>query len=252
MPKTDPISIFRIALGFSCIAIQSLIMTPLFILFLPSRYHRIRLGNLYGKTVVPFILIALGTRFRIKNKEKLDGQFPAIYLSNHSSQIDPLIAIKLAPFGACGVAKKEIASVPFFGWTYRLSGHLLLDRSNRESAIASMAKLNEAIKQFRLGVWIWPEGTRSRDGRLLPFKKGFAHMALATGLPVVPIVVTQAQNRWPSKSLKINPGDVHIEVLDAIPTTDWTEENIEEHVQKVWEIYVQHLPEDQKPPPNEY
>jgi len=247
MSKTDPISFLRIAIGFFFIIVQSILMTPLFLLFLPSRHYRIRIGNLYGKTVTPFIFFALGVRLEIKHKDRLNGQYPAIYLSNHSSQIDPLIAIKLAPFGGCGVAKKEVASVPFFGWSYRLSGHLLLDRSNREKAIASMAELSQDVKKYNLGVWIWPEGTRSKTGRLIPFKKGFVHMAIATGLPIVPIIVKQAHKRWPSKSFKIDPGVIEIDVLEAISTKDWRPETVEQHVEQVRNIYLEQLPEEQRP-----
>jgi lysophosphatidate acyltransferase len=247
MQKKDPLSILRIAIGFLLVCIQTVIFTPLFLIILPSRHYRIRLGNLYGKIVAPLIFLILGVRFNIKNKERLNQSYPAIYLSNHSSQLDPLIAIKFAPFGACGIAKKEIASIPFFGWSYLMSGHLLIDRSDRKKAIASLKELNLAIKKMNLGVWIWPEGTRSRDGRLLTFKKGFAHIAIQTGLPIVPIVIADAHKRWPSKSMKINAGEVHMQILEPISTENWTTENLSQHIEDIRNIFLEHLPKEQRP-----
>lgn len=247
MQKKDPTGVLRISLGFLLVCINSLIFMPLFLIMLPSRHYRVRLGNLYGKTVAPFVFFTLGIRLNIKNKESLNQAYPAIYLSNHSSQLDPVIAINLAPFGACGVAKKEIASVPFFGWSYLMAGHLLIDRSNREKAISSLKELNQAIKRMNLGVWIWPEGTRSRNGRLLAFKKGFAHIAIQTRLPIVPIVITDAHKRWPSKSMTIDTGDVHIQILEPISTEGWTQENLAQHIEDVRNIFIQHLPEEQRP-----
>ena len=83
--------------------------------------------------------------------------------------------------------QKTIGIYSFFGQIYWLSGHLLIDRSNRESAIASIKEVTQIVHKNLLSLWIWPEGTRARDGRLTPFKKGFVHLALDTKLPIVPI-----------------------------------------------------------------
>lgn len=239
--KSNFTSILRIGTGFAILSIFSLLYMPLFVLFLPWRGIRVRLGNLYGKIITPIMLVCLGTPMQLHNAERLKSPRPAIYLSNHASQLDPLIAIKVCPFGGCGVAKKEIVKVPFFGWAYRLSGHLLLDRSNKESAIKSLMELGDLVKKHNIGVWIWPEGTRSVDGSLLPFKKGFAHIALQTKLPIIPVVVTEAEHRWPSKTLLINPGPFQVTVLEPISTDDWQSESIDEHIAFVENIYKEAL-----------
>ena len=237
-------SIIRYALGFSWMSFWSVLFIFIFLLFLPSRAVRIRIGNIYGKIVGPGVLWLIGMRPKIINRQGLTG--PAIFLSNHTSQMDPMIAIWLAPIGGCGVAKKSIANIPFFGWAYRVSGHLLIDRSNREKAIESMAVLCELVKKMGLSVWIWPEGTRSMNGRLLPFKKGFVHMAIATGLPVVPIVVRDGHQRWPPKTFLLYPGEFEIEVLDPIDTSEWNEESIEHHIKTVVNVYNDALPLEQR------
>ena len=89
------------------------------------------------------------------------------------------------------------------------------------------------VKEKGLSIWIWPEGTRSLDGKLIPFKKGFVHLALATGLPVVPVIVHGAHKVWPAKTMQFYPGEVKVEVLDPIKTDDWNRETVDKHVEEV-------------------
>ena len=174
---------------------------------------------------------------KVIGKEHLNTPRPALYLSNHSSQIDPLVAIAVCPYGGCGVAKKEILTVPFFGWAYRVSGHLTIDRSNRESAIRSLKELGELVRNMNIGVWIWPEGTRSVDGQLLPFKKGFAHIALQTKLPIIPVVVRGAHELWQNKTFVVRSGTFEVEALEPISTEDWSAETIEQHIASIEQVY---------------
>lgn len=231
----------KLGIGFAALALFSTVYMPLFVFFLASRKKRIQLGNIYGKIISPIVLFILGTKLKLIGKENLNATYPAIYLSNHSSQLDPLVAIQVAPIGGCGVAKKEILSVPFFGWAYRLSGHLTLDRSNRESAIRSMQEMGKIMKQNNIGVWIWPEGTRSVDGTLLPFKKGFAHIALQTKLPIIPLVVRGAHELWQNKTFVVRSGTFTVEALPPISTEDWTAENLKAHIASIEDVYREAL-----------
>ena len=117
----------------------------------------------------------------------------------------------------------------------------MIDRSNRERAIATMDGMARFMTKNSLSLWLWPEGTRSKDGNLQAFKKGFVHAALATKLPIVPVVVYDAAKIFPRGKLKFNPGPLHIEVLDAIPTDGWTVETIDEHVEMVRDVFVTKL-----------
>ena len=99
-----------------------------------------------------------------------------------------------------------------------------------------------------LSLWVWPEGTRSRDGSLQQFKKGFVHAALSTQLPIVPVVVHNAAKVWPRGPLKFEPGPVDIEVLDSVSTADWSADTVEQHVNEIREIFVERL--SGGPPPS--
>ena len=232
--KVNKISLsLRFIIGFTWLSFWSLFSIILMVVFLPFRNLRIRLGNFTGKIIGPFITRIAGTKINYSNYDKIHETNPAIYVMNHASALDIFVGMALCPYGACGVGKKEIIKIPFFGLVYWLSGHLLIDRSNREKAIKSMNHLSNVVKRNNLSIWIWPEGTRSKDGKLLPFKKGFAHLALSTKLPIVPVILHNAHKRWPSKTLDFYPGEVEVDILDSINTSDWNKETIDEHIKEV-------------------
>jgi 1-acyl-sn-glycerol-3-phosphate acyltransferase len=213
----------------------------LMVLALPFRTLRIRIGNFCGKIIGPFITRIVGTKLINPDGQKLKNSGPAIYVTNHTSALDIFISMAICPYGGCGVGKKEVVRVPFFGWAYWLSGHLLIDRGNREKAVASMNKLSKFVNDKKLSIWIWPEGTRSMDGKLIPFKKGFVHLALATGLPIVPVIFHGAHKRWPAKTMQFYPGEVRVEVLEPIPTGSWSKGTVDNHVTEVRKVMASAL-----------
>ena len=236
-PSSRPHGTVSLILRFTVIA---LVMIPVSILYwvlclllLPWRSLRIQSGNLYGKIIGRTVQRMTGIIPEVHHFEKRDAARPAIYLMNHTATIDMWIGMWFCPWRGCGMAKKEIVRVPIFGQAYWLSGHLLLDRGNREKAIASMDRARQEIEKHDLSMWIWPEGTRSRSGRLKRFKKGFVHMAIATGLPIVPCVAHNAHLYWPGGTFKVRPGRLQFEVLDAISTEGWSADTVDEHIDEV-------------------
>jgi lysophosphatidate acyltransferase len=210
------------------------------ILFLPWRLLRIRVGSLYGRAVGWTIFRMAGISPQLEGNN-FDRRVACLVVSNHSSTVDMWIGMWLNPKRSCGVAKREILKIPFFGFIYWLSGHLMLDRSNRETAIASMVELGTFVREHTLGIWMWPEGRRSQDGRLRPFKKGFVHLAIATGLPIQPIVSHDADLMWPSRSLQIRPGPLRMVVLDPIDTSGWRSETVDQHIEEVRRVFQAEL-----------
>ena len=131
------------------------------------------------------------------------------------------------------VAKKEARYIPILGQILWLSGHVFIDRSSPIRAVHSLNALAEFAKQNGLSIWIMPEGTRSKDGRLGRFKSGFAHLAMRTGYPIVPIAIHGASTVWPNGTWTLRKGEVCVQTLSHIPTDDWTDDSVREQVKRV-------------------
>jgi len=146
-----------------------------------------------------------GIKVEVVGSEKLDWRRTYIFMCNHASNLDPPIVIPVMRRRTSVLVKKELFRVPILGWGMRLTSLVPVDRRNREAAIAS---LHFAADVLRSGVnmTIWPEGTRSPDGRLLPFKRGPFHLAKESGVPIVPVTVAGTHEIWPKGEFAIHPG----------------------------------------------
>ena len=145
-----------------------------------------------------------GIKVRVSGSELIpDG--PIIVMSNHASNFDILTMLGHFPRTLSWIAKKELFDIPLFGWSMRCGGYIPLDRGDGRKALKSM---DEAATQIREGasVIIFPEGTRTRDGQLLPFKRGGFLLAVKAGVPVVPVTINGSFAINPGGSLGLNLG----------------------------------------------
>ncbi|KAB5534816.1 hypothetical protein DKX38_017902 [Salix brachista] len=133
---------------------------------------------------------------------------------------------------------------PIFGQLYVLANHLRIDRTNPAAAIQSMKEVAHAVVKNNLSLIIFPEGTRSKDGRLQPFKKGFVHLALQTCLPIVPMIFTGTHRAWRKGGLHVRPAPITVKYLRPIKTDDWTDDKVNDYV-RLHDKYVENLPEAQ-------
>ena len=149
---------------------------------------------------------------------------PLIFVCNHQSIIDIVALFDALPRRFVFVAKKSVFRYPFIGWHIAAQGYISVDRSNRESAIRS---LDVAGRRIRSGVSVclFPEGTRSSDGSILPFKKGPFMLALKAGVPVVPVAIEGALHVTPKRQLYVCPNTVRVLIGPAIATDGMTEED---------------------------
>lgn len=237
----------KVAIVFMCFAVFggiACITVPYFLLciiLLPWRPTRIRIGNWIGKMEGKWAYFILGLSHEVIGVHPPESA-PAIYVQNHGGTVDLFLAMQMCPPPGSGTVKREIIWIPFIGLGYLLSGHLVLTRQKHGKAMAAMAAMVKLVRRHRVSIWIFPEGTRSKDGKLGPFKKGFVHLAIDTRLPVIPVVVHRAPAFWP-RGMQIRPGRVIVETLDPIPTDDWTRENLVAHVEQVRSIFLEHLGE---------
>lgn len=236
----------RLLAGLSWMGICVFAFSIVLLLLLPFRQLRIRVSNLFGTIAGGGCAKISGSKIRLLNHQAALEAGPAIYVSNHTSVLDIFFGIWFSPWGTVGVGKKSIIYYPFFGQIYWLAGHLRIDRNDRKGAVEALKDLSKFVRENGLSIFIWPEGRRARDGRLQPLKKGFAHMAMATGLPIVPMVVKGANGAWQANTLRLHKAEIEIEFLDAIDTSRWTPETIDTHVADVQNRFQRTLPPSQR------
>ncbi|TKY57278.1 1-acyl-sn-glycerol-3-phosphate acyltransferase [Spatholobus suberectus] len=241
------ISWIRIVTCFVSMMVTTFIWALIMVVLIPWPYERIRQGNIYGHVTGRMLMWILGNPIKIEGAEYSNER--AIYISNHASPIDIFLIMWLTPTGTVGIAKKEIIWYPLFGQLYVLANHLRIDRSNPTAAIESMKEAARAVVKNNLSLIIFPEGTRSKNGRLLPFKKGFVHLALQSRLPIVPMVLTGTHLAWRKGSLHVRPAPLTVKYLPPISTENWKADKIDDYVKMVHNLYREHLPESQRPLP---
>ncbi|HSM03728.1 MAG TPA: lysophospholipid acyltransferase family protein [Longimicrobiales bacterium] len=163
------------------------------------------------------LLWAAGVRVEVEGLEHLPPGEPAILVANHESWFDVFAMVAYLPINYRFVGKVELTRIPLFGPAWLACGHIAIDRSDREKAFASLRQAGDALHRDGAVVVMFPEGTRSPDGKLLPFKKGAFVLALQTEVPVVPAGVWGSRDIMPKGSWRIRPGTIHIRIGAPIP-----------------------------------
>jgi 1-acyl-sn-glycerol-3-phosphate acyltransferase len=163
------------------------------------------------------VLASAGVRVRVRSRATFDPKKNYVVMANHESTADIWAIFVAVPVPLRFIAKKQLANIPLFGWAMRAGRFIFIDRQNAASAHRTIDEAAERIREGR-SVVIFPEGTRSRDGRLAPFKKGAFHLAIKSGAEVVPVAIRGSREVMRSGSFLIHPGVVDIELGAPIPT----------------------------------
>ena len=166
----------------------------------------------------------LGLRVQAEAESLLEKQQSCVVIANHQSNYDLFVFGNVVPRRTVCIGKKSLKWVPLFGQLFWLSGNVLIDRGNARKARQSMRTTTETLRHKDTSIWVFPEGTRNLGEDLLPFKKGAFQMAIAAGVPIVPVCVSSyikqmRLNRWHSS-------EVLIRSLPAIPTAGLTLDDI--------------------------
>jgi len=191
------------------------------------------------------ILALVGVDTRISGSFNVFLDRPQIFMANHQSVFDIFVVLAQMPAQFRWIAKKELFEVPIFGGALRRTGSIEIDRQNRERAMVS---IDEAARKIREGksVMTFPEGTRSRPGRIRDFKKGVFHLAMKAGVPIVPISIIGSGEIMPTKSMRIRSGKILLVIDKPINTSEYTVDRIDDLIDRVHEVIVRNYEEGKK------
>jgi putative phosphoserine phosphatase/1-acylglycerol-3-phosphate O-acyltransferase len=174
----------------------------------------------------------------ISGAEYLTSARPCVFVFNHQSKIDPIIAMKLVRGKLTGVAKKEAKNIPGFGQLFQLAEVAFVDRGNTTQAKQALEPAVAKVRDDGISLIIAPEGTRSATPRLGPFKKGAFHIAMQAGVPMVPIVIRNAGEVMWRGAQVIRAGTVEVVVLPPVDSSTWKVNTLTQDVAKVRQLYL--------------
>jgi 1-acyl-sn-glycerol-3-phosphate acyltransferase len=202
-----------------------------------------RLTHFYA--AVPWakvILWVCGARVKVKGLENVDRYEPRIYLSNHQSYFDIFTLLAHLPADFKFMLKQELMRIPLFGFAMKRAKYIAIDREEPRKAVKS---INEAVRKINEGasMLIFPEGTRSEDGKLQPFKTGGFRLALKAGCDVVPVAISNSRNIVPKGSLKINKGTIAMNIGTPISVKGYAKKDMDKLMGQVREAILSQMGE---------
>jgi 1-acyl-sn-glycerol-3-phosphate acyltransferase len=198
--------------------------------------HVATFGHMFGRLAPVF-----GLKVEKRLPEGYENFGNAIYIGNHQNNYDMVTAANIVLPPTVTVGKKSLLWVPFFGLLYWLTGNLLIDRNNRTKAHGTIAEVVNAFNNRKISFWMFPEGTRSRGRGLLPFKTGAFHAAIAAGVPIIPVCVSNTSNKINLN--RLNNGLVIVEMLQPIDTRNWGKDQVRELATHCREIMLAKIAE---------
>lgn len=207
----------------------SLVFILGFILCLLRPYHSNNayiIGKVLAKPILQLFKISIVLE---GNTAIFEQSRPVIFIANHQHNFDLILASALFKPQTVSMGKESLAKIPVFGQFYRLSGNILVDRSNPKKAIKAMKEVAKTIIERNISVWIFPEGKRNTTRPMIPFKRGAFISAVESKTPIVPIVIEYYVNR--QEFLHLKPFSIKIKVLEAVDPEQHTNDDVPLHDQ---------------------
>ncbi len=240
--KASPGGLLRyLRIGWACFWIGLATLLAFLPLVLSARLDPTqKRTQIYVRMWYSIILAAARVKTRSRGVEKIERDRSYVIISNHQSHFDILALVAELPIIVRFVAKKELRRIPLFGYAVQLSRCIFVDRSDPAKAVEN---LQEGIRTLPSGISMlfFAEGTRSRDGRIGPFKKGGFRTAQIAGWPILPVVVHGSRRVLPSGDLLVRPGTIEVEVLDPVPAEEIAARPWEEVMEDVRRRIVTHF-----------
>ena len=184
-----------------------------------------------SKMWAQWVIWSTGIHYDVCGLENLGPDKKYIFMSNHQSSLDILLGVVCIPYKIVFLAKKELFQIPIFGWAMQAAGMIKIDRQNSGRARKSMDEAVNILIHSSSSTLIYPEGTRSETGDLLPFKKGGFILAIRSQLPIVPITIIGAGDILPKRSFIFNKGKIKVIIGKPIATQNLAVNNKEELIE---------------------
>jgi 1-acyl-sn-glycerol-3-phosphate acyltransferase len=224
---------------WSCIVIATLGLG--FLAFITYPFDRKgemvhRYARLWGRVA----LWANRVKVSVEGMENLKGEGPYIFMSNHQGSYDIFALLGHLPFQFKWLAKKELFSVPFLGWTMAAAGYISIDREGTRETVEAMNRAAERIRDG-MSVVIFPEGSRSPDGTIQPFKKGGFTLAIKSKVPIVPLALTGSREIMPKERLTAASGEIRIRMGRPIETNQHSMKDRKDLMEKVRETILENF-----------
>jgi 1-acyl-sn-glycerol-3-phosphate acyltransferase len=169
------------------------------------------------------LLLVSGVKVKVEGIEKISKDGSYVFVSNHLSYMDTPVALANIPVQFRFLAKRGLFQIPFLGWHLARAGHIRVPREDARAAVKTMNVAAQVVRDFGISLLIFPEGGRSRDGEMRPFKEGAAFIAVRAGVPLVPMCLKGTREILPFGSGHIRPGTVTMRIGDPIPTDHATD-----------------------------
>jgi len=245
MDSPAPVSLTRrllqlpVGWAFTVVFTTSVVVVAIATLGLGRRRLMPALLRFWGRVT----LAIQGVRLEVEGAEHLHGQSQRVATFNHASSIDIMLIPVVTPRGGVPAVKREMLFMPFIGAACYFMGFLFIDRGHSERARRTLAKAAARVRDEGLTVFISPEGTRSPEGALLPFKQGAFRLAIASGSPLVPVVISGAYELLPRGRFLCRQGTVKMRILPPVPTAGLTVDDLPALMASVREQYERALAE---------
>lgn len=220
-------SIFRLFFLFFW-TLSLMFISPLFILFTFNRQAPLVVAR---KFFAPGLMWFAGAKLTVIGQENVPKDKPVVFVANHASHLDIGCLCAALPVNLHFIGKKELMYFPIVGWYMLLAGHIFIDRKSRVKAAASLKQAALKIREGK-SVVMYPEGTRSSDGKINAFKKGAFHLAMDAGVQIVPVSLQGTEKVWPKTSNKITPGKVIVRIGKPIDSSDFTKKTVRDFVEQ--------------------
>ena len=231
--KINPLAIIYSTFIFAPLAILiSAIIFILIIIMTPIAGEK-KWGYYPGRVLGRIMCFLALTRIKIIGNENIDPQKSYIFVANHQSMFDIFLIYGYLNAKFKWIMKQEIRKTPLLGKACESMGHIFVDRSSPMRAQKSLEEAKDRLLQGSNSVFLFPEGTRSANGKIGRFKRGAFTIARDLHLPIIPVTISGAYNVLPKNGWYITPGKITMTIHQPIDTTNLSDDNLNEMIDQV-------------------